>query len=119
VDLRPHLSGELTSAPHEQLYWRRFVAGAVREGDWKLIRVREEDGSFREPILVDLASDPGEEINRAGDEPERAARMRADLELWEAGLAEPRWREGAIWEKNQRKKHELGLLGREAERALP
>ena len=119
VDLRPHLSGELKSAPHERLYWRRFVAGAVREGDWKLIRVREEDGSFREPILVDLANDPGEEINRAGDEPERAARMRADLELWEAGLAEPRWREGAVWEKNQRKKHELDLLGRDAERSFP
>lgn len=119
VDLRPYLSGSLKSAPHERLYWRRFVAGAVREGDWKLIRVREEDDSLRAPILVNLADDPGEELNRAVDEPLRTERMMADLEAWEAGLSEPRWQEGAVWQKNQRKKHEMDLLGREAERSFP
>ena len=84
-----------------------------------MIRVREEDDSFRAPILVNLASDPDEEVNRADDEPLRTERMMADLEAWEAGLSEPRWREGAVWEKNQRKKHELGLLGRDAERSFP
>jgi len=119
VDLRPYLSGSLKSAPHERLYWRRFVAGAVREGDWKLIRVREEDDSLRAPILVNLADDPSEELNRAADEPLRTERMMADLEAWEAGLSEPRWQEGAVWQKNQRKKHEMDLLGREAERSFP
>ena len=41
------------------------------------------------------------------------------LELWEQGLSAPRWREGARWENNQRKKHEMSLVGREAERELP
>ena len=84
-----------------------------------MIRVREEDDSLRAPILVNLADDPSEELNRAADEPLRTERMMAELEAWEAGLSEPRWQEGAVWQKNQRKKHEMDLLGREAERSFP
>ena len=119
VDLMPYLSGEREGAPHEELYWRRFVAAAVREGDWKLVRVREVDDTFRAPILVNLALDPGERVNRAGDEPDRLVRMQALLEGWELGLSEPRWREGKVWENNQRKKHEMSLIGREAEQKVP
>ena len=44
---------------------------------------------------------------------------RPQLEGWEAGLSEPRWQEGKVWQNNQRKKHEMGLVGREAEQKLP
>jgi len=119
VDLMPFLSGERGEDPHEELYWRRFVAACVREGDWKLVRVREVDDTFRAPLLVNLADDPGERVDRAGDEPERVLRMQAMLEGWEAGLSEPRWQEGKVWQNNQRNKHEMGLVGREAERKFP
>ncbi len=119
VDLMPFIGGGRGGSPHEALYWRRFVAAAVREGDWKFVRVREADDTFRAPILVNLALDPGELIDRAGDEPARVARMQSLLEGWESGLSEPRWQEAEVWQNNQRKKHEMGLLGREAERRLP
>jgi len=119
VDLLPHLQGRLERAPHSELYWRRAVAAAVREGDWKLIQVEEADGSARAPILVDLASDPGELLDRAADEPARVAHMSALLRAWESSLAEPRWLTAEVWRENQRKKHALDLVGREAERALP
>ena len=119
VDLKPYLGGERAGAPHAELYWRRFVAACVREGDWKLVRVREVDDTFRAPLLVNLADDPGELVDRAGDEPERVLRMQAMLEGWEEGLSEPRWQEGKVWQNNQRKKHEMDLVGREAERKLP
>ena len=119
VDLAPFLAGGRSEPPHEALYWRRFVAGAVREGDWKFVRIREADDSFRSPILVNLAEDPGELVNRAGEEPATVARLSGLLEAWESQLSEPRWQEAEVWQNNQRKKHEMDLLGRDAERKVP
>jgi len=55
-------------------------AGAIREGDWKLVE-QFEDGSLE---LYDLAADVGETRNLATAEPERAARMLAALRDWRA-----------------------------------
>jgi arylsulfatase A len=55
-------------------------AGAIREGDWKLVE-QFEDGSLE---LYDLAADVGENRNLATAEPERAARMLAALRDWRA-----------------------------------
>ena len=119
VDLAPHLAGARETEPHAELYWRRAVAAAVRSGDWKLIRVEEADGSRRPPILVDLASDPGEQDDRAAMEPERVAELTALLETWEASLLPPRWLTAEVWRENQRRKHAIDLVGRDAERKLP
>jgi arylsulfatase A-like enzyme len=119
VDLLPHLDGREPGTPHDRLLWRRTAAAAVREGNWKLIRVEEEDGSFRAPILVDLARDPGELVDRAGEEPERVRSLLELLEAWETELVPPRWLTGEVWRRNQRRKHEPGVIGREAERELP
>lgn len=115
----PHLLGEDQSAPHATLFWRRSVAAAVRDGDWKLVRVQELDGSFREPLLVDLAAHPGETVNVAAEHPKLVQELLAKLASWEAELMAPRWLEGARWEKNQRLKHQFELQGRAAERRFP
>lgn len=119
VDLIPYLQGRVGRPPHAQLYWRRAVVAAVREGDWKLIRVTEVDGSQRSPILIDLESDPSERIDYAAKEPKRVARLSSLLDDWERTLLPPRWLTGEVWRRNQRTKHELGLVGREAERRVP
>ncbi len=51
---------------------------AVRHGDWKYVTEYFPESIPRQE-LYDLASDPGERINRAGDEPERLAELHADL----------------------------------------
>jgi len=117
VDLVPHVAAGTT--PHAQLFWRRAVAAAAREGDWKLIRAESAPGVFAAPILVDLASDPGETTNRAAEQPDLVERLTELLETWEAGLQPPRWLTGDIWRENQRNKHRMDLVGRDAERALP
>jgi lipoteichoic acid synthase len=53
----------------------------LRQGDWKCI---VEDGAAR---LFDLAADPGETVDVAAREPERAARCVRHLEAWSAEQA--------------------------------
>jgi len=53
-------------------------AGAIREGDWKLIE-QYEDGGLE---LYDLAKDPGETRDLAATEPARVAALRGKLEAW-------------------------------------
>jgi arylsulfatase A-like enzyme len=119
VDLMPHLLGEDLQAPHDSLFWRRAVAAAVRVDNWKLIRVRETDGRYRAPILVDLAAAPSEQVNAAASQPELVKSLTSKLQAWERELMDPRWLEGERWENNQRLKHEMDLLGRAAERRIP
>jgi arylsulfatase A-like enzyme len=64
------------------LHWRMNHRGqrALRDGDWKYLRVDGHD------YLFDLASDARERANRAAREPERLACMRADWEAWNATM---------------------------------
>lgn len=119
VDLDRHLRGSRRSSPREQLFWRRSVAAAARVGAWKLIRVQEEDGSWRAPLLFNLEEDPGEQHDLSEAESERAAAMLAALAEWETRVQPRLWGEGERWERNQRAKHELERVGRDAERRVP
>lgn len=114
VDLAPFITGEIEGAPHQRLYWRRGVAAAIRDGDWKLIRVETNP-----VMLFDLARDPGERTNVAADHPEVVADLLAALSAWEGDLAEPLWTEGERWRLNQIRKHRETIRTRDQERELP
>jgi arylsulfatase A-like enzyme len=95
VDLLPHLRGEQEGAPHDALFWRfDFLPSgsaeprrwAIRAGDWKLVK------NAREPLaLYDLREDPAESRNRATDDPQRVAALRAQWQEWNAELKPPAW----------------------------
>ncbi len=81
-------------------------AGAVRQGDWKLIEFYEDS----RVELYNLRSDPGERKNLAAKMPARAAQLRQLLHAWrrEVGARMPtpnpdydpaRQREGLAWVK--------------------
>jgi arylsulfatase A-like enzyme len=86
VNLLPYLEGEKTTAPHERLCWRAMEgkARAVREGEWKLVRM---DGQADE--LYQLTDDIGESKNLAAEQPQVAAKLAAALEDWERALIAP------------------------------
>jgi arylsulfatase A-like enzyme len=86
VNLIPYLAGELKASPHERLFWRTEggQARAVREGRWKLVRLRGKPAE-----LFDLAADIGETRNLAGLEPEVAQRLAAALDTWDKELVPP------------------------------
>ncbi|MGE0625578.1 MAG: sulfatase-like hydrolase/transferase [Pseudomonadales bacterium] len=103
---RPYDSVDLLATagvPERHLYWRSDFNRALRAGRWKLI----EDRRSNVVLLYDLDADPGERNNLAGAEPERVTSLLAELDRWEATLAEPLWprvmnyrhqaEDGALW----------------------
>lgn len=90
VDLLPHLAGEKSGPPHEQLFWRFGAQAATRKGDWKLVRLANQGQPQVE--LYNLADDISEEKNLADDKPDIVKELTSSLEAWNAQLAEPLWR---------------------------
>ena len=89
VNLLPHLKGEVTTAPHESLYWRFGEQHAIRKGSYKLLKLRNG-----EEHLFDLKQDIGEKRDLLGERAEIAADLRADFAKWNSQLAKPLWGQG-------------------------
>jgi arylsulfatase A-like enzyme len=87
VDLLPHVTGALTTAPHDALYWRAHGHRAIRAGRYKLI----SDGTTGTRALYDLEADPFEQNDLASERPALAEELERTLRAWETGLAPPAW----------------------------
>lgn len=85
TSLLPALRGE--PLPERALFWHYphygnqggAPAAAVRRGDWKLIEWQEENRTE----LFNLAEEISEQTDRAAQEPERVAQLRAELAAWQ------------------------------------
>jgi arylsulfatase A-like enzyme len=86
VNLLPYLKGERVERPHQTLYWKKEVRAAVRDGDWKLIRLPD-----RPPELYDLSKDASEVNNLAATHPDKVRELYKKLFQWELQLARPIW----------------------------
>ena len=100
VNLLPYLTGQNPERPHSALFWRFNVVAAVRDGDWKLIRILGAP-----PLLFNLANDLPEKNNVAAEHPEQVARLLAKLAAWEKPFPEPRWHEGTNWDRIHFEEH--------------
>jgi len=96
VDLWTRLTGADDSAPHDSLLWRFTVSAAIREGDWKLVRLPD-----RLPLLFHLSDDLSEQHDVALDHLERTRAMLARLGDWDVRLPHPVCLEGAEWKRRQ------------------
>lgn len=85
VDLAPFLTGVRTGPAHPALFWRSGSQGAVRSGDWKLVRTGEK---LR---LFNLKSDLGERNDLAATQPKKAAALNAQWRTWSAQMQAPAW----------------------------
>ena len=86
VDLLPYLKNPDGSRPHETLYWKREMRGAIRDMDWKLIRLPD-----RPAELYNLAEDPSERRNLADLYPDKVKALYKKLFAWEMELERPLW----------------------------
>ena len=115
VNLIPFFRGGATEyQPHEFLCWRRHKAAAIRQGDWKLIRVESIP-----TMLFNLKNDLSETTNLAATYPHMVQGMLGTLEAWEEEMVKPLWVAEGKWQKNQINKHRMEVIGRDAERRLP
>lgn len=78
ANLVPFLNGRNKNAPHEYLFWRAGRIGAVRKGDWKLLRLGEGQGIR----LYNLAADLGEKNNVAADNAKVVEELSAAWDRW-------------------------------------
>jgi hypothetical protein len=67
------------------LYWRSGSQGAVRAGDWKLVRTGEK---LR---LFNLKTDIGERNDLAAAEPQKVSALNAQWMAWSAQMQPPAW----------------------------
>ena len=93
VSLIPFLKGYSKTAPHELLVWRKDAEAAVRNNQYKLIRVKGLDDR-----LYNLENDPGETKDLRSSEPLIYSKLKNQLVNWEKDKKDPIWREGAIWD---------------------
>lgn len=113
VNLLPFITRKKKKAPHKLLYWRRGVAAAIRQKDWKLIRV-----TGNPVLLFDLKKDLSETRNVAEQNPAVVKRLLKKLAAWERGLASPHWG-SSFGNENQILKHRMNVVGRAMERKYP
>jgi arylsulfatase A-like enzyme len=85
VNLLPYLSGKKKSRPHKVLCWRSGDTHAVREGDYKLVINRDEEGLF------DLSSDIGEITDLSSEKPDVRKDLEETFAKWNSQMAEPLW----------------------------
>lgn len=87
VNLLPFLSGEITTPPHDVLFWRSGPYRVVRAGEWKL-QVAETPNRV---WLFNLRDDPTEQRDVSAEHPERVAGLRALIEAQNAAMPAPLW----------------------------
>lgn len=86
VDLLPYLRGDDSGRPHQALFWKKENRGAIRDGDWKLLRFPD-----RPAELYDLSTDVSEVHDLAAQHPDKVRSLYKKLFQWEMTLERPRW----------------------------
>ncbi len=99
VNLLPLLEGKTDKLAARELYFRFGVQQAVRQGDWKLVKASKD----MEPMLVNLATDPGEQTDLTAKEPEKAKALQKLFDQWNATMQPPRW-EDLRWNGEENRK---------------
>ena len=92
VDLTPYLAGDKRGKPHQELYWHKLWFSAMRDGDWKLIYVKDYGYA-----LYDLSVDPNESTDLSKQNPQRVDSMGQRLDSWKEKMETPRWDESIRW----------------------
>lgn len=98
VNLVPFILSEKDGKPHESFNWRFTISAAVRQGDWKLVRLPD-----RLPMLFDLSKDISEQNDVALDHLDITRSMLKELGEWDVSLPHPAFLEDAVWKARQLK----------------
>ena len=85
MNLIPYLTGKKKMPPHKMLFWRSGQNHAVRNGNWKLVKMHGETGLF------DLSSDIAESRDMTGERPDVLKEIKEVYERWNSQMIAPLW----------------------------
>lgn len=94
INLIPFLNGQEDEIPRNTMKWRYTVSAAIREGDWKLIRLPD-----RLPLLYNVAEDISEQNNLALKKLDKTKDLLKKLGMWDLNLPHPVFLEPKDWSK--------------------
>ncbi len=87
VNVIPYVTGAISSAPHDLLFWRSGQYKVVRSGDWKY-----QISEYQKKVwLFDLKSDRTEQRNVADANPDKVSELAGQLARHEASQVKPLW----------------------------
>lgn len=92
TSLLPLFRNPAAPLPSRPLFWRTNGSKgpiAVRDGDWKLINLRDKQPGSLE--LYHLKEDISESRNVAAEQPEKVKELQTLMATWEKELVEPLW----------------------------
>ena len=75
----PVLHSSDAPSPHSVFHWQFDRQWAVREGNWKLVKMDDTD-----PELFNLATDKGETKNLINENPAQAKKLQTAYDEWNA-----------------------------------
>lgn len=96
VNLMPFILNKNKNTPHDNLKWRFTISAAIREGEWKLVRLPD-----RLPMLYHLPTDVSEQHNVALSNIKIAEDLLKKLGDWDVSLKHPVFLEGYVWKRVQ------------------
>lgn len=102
VNLIDQINHKNSISDNRELKWRFTISAAIREGDWKLIRLPD-----RLPLLFNLSNDISEQHNVAMEHMDITERLLSRLGNWDVSLPHPLFLEGAVWKKRQLAQYDL------------
>ena len=92
IDIFPYLTNQTKKIPHQTMEWLYTASIAIRDGDWKLIRLPD-----RLPMLYHLSEDISEQNDVSILYPDRTKLMLKKLGTWEMHLPYSVFHEPVEW----------------------
>ena len=79
ISILPTLLGKGRQEIHDYLFWMSKNKHALRSGDWKIIAIRQENGTLTDWELYNLKQDPEESTNLAATDPKRVDQLKKHM----------------------------------------
>ena len=92
VNLIPFLENKEQGDPHKTLFWRKLDESAVRNGDYKIINLKEFG-----TVLYNLEEDLGETKDLSKKNTKQIKEILSSYKNWESQVKQPLWKEGKPW----------------------
>lgn len=108
VSLLPYLVKNKEGEPHEELYWRKHESTALRQGDYKLIKVNKL--GYR---MYNLEKDLSETKDLQKEDVKKFEDLKLKMSDYDKQMLEPIWTEGHTWDTIVWMIHEDLFLNRE------